>query len=76
MRDFFTDIKPYYDLLSQWKHTLTIPSTTSSGILKDLRNIHREYIGECCDSCRISPVLNALVGHYERAKRKGRKRKL
>lgn len=76
MSDFFKDIEPYHSLLSQWKRTLTLPSTTSSGTLVDLRNIHRKYIGECCDSCKISPVMNALIGYYERTKRRGRKRSL
>ena len=76
MNDFFNDIKPYFDLLSQWKRTLTLPSDTSREVLKDFRDIHRRYIGECCDSCRISPVMNALIGHYERAKKRGRKRVL
>ena len=76
MKDFFKDIEPYYHLLSQWKRTLTLPSDTSRGHLNDLRTIHRNYIGECCDSCRISPVMNALIGYYERTKRRGRKRSL
>lgn len=68
---FLIDIQPYYSLISQWKRTLTLPSNVSGGLLNDLREIHRKYIGNVCNSCKISPVMNALVGYYERAGGRG-----
>ena len=77
MNDFFKDIKPYLDLLSQYKRTLSLPSNISQETIIELKRIYKEHkIGNACTSCKLDPILRGLIGYYERTKRRGKKKEL
>jgi hypothetical protein len=76
-KTFWSEIKPHIDLLSYVKNNNSLPSNTDHSKIIELAHIHSKYISKVsCISCRPFKIVFGLINHYERAKKKGRKRKL
>ena len=76
-KTFWEEIKPHLDLLSYVKKNNSLPSNTDHSTIVELAQIHTRHIQRIsCVSCKPFKIVFGLINHYERAKKKGRKRKL